>query len=125
MSPFKKFEEILAWQKARQLCKEIYLITNTGKFGNDFSLKDQIRRSRVSVMANIAEGFDRRGDKEFARFLNISKASLSEVKSHLYVDYDVDYLTDEKLNFLFPQIEEVGKLISGSIKYLKEPKTKD
>ena len=75
-------------------------------------------------MANTAEGFDRRGDKEFARFLNISKASLSEVKSHLYVAYKVDYVTDEKLNFLFPQIEEVGKLISGLIKYLKEPETK-
>ena len=124
MSSFKKFEEILAWQKTRQLCSEIYLITNTGKFGNDFSLKDQIRRSAVSVMANTTEGFDRRGDKEFARFLNISKASLSEVKSHLYVAYKVDYVTDEKLNFLFPQIEEVGKLISGLIKYLKEPETK-
>ncbi|WP_317898793.1 four helix bundle protein [Aurantibacillus circumpalustris] len=120
MGSFKKFEEIVAWQKARLLTKEIYLLSNKGKFEKDFSLKDQVRRSAVSVMANIAEGFDRRGDKEFARFLNISKGSLSETKSHLYVALDVDYINEDTLNVLAEKIDEIGKLISGLINYLKK-----
>ena len=119
MGSFKSFDEIVAWQKARVLTKEIYLVTSLLKFDKDYSLKDQIRRSSVSVMANIAEGYDRRGDKEFIRFLNIAKGSLSEVKSHLYVAFDIDYIKEEKLNTLFILIDEIGKLISGLIKYLK------
>jgi four helix bundle protein len=120
MTSFKTFEEIIAWQKARILTKEIYLISCKGKFDKDFSLKDQIRRSAVSVMANIAEGYDRRGDKEFVRFLNISKASLAEVKSHLYVAFDVGYLDEEALSALIVSADEIGRLISGLIKYLKK-----
>jgi four helix bundle protein len=119
MTSFKSFEEIIAWQKARILTKEIYLLSNVGKFEKDFSLKDQIRRSAVSVMANIAEGYDRRGDKEFIRFLNISKGSLAEVKSHLFVAFDVGYLKEEVLNDMLTRSDEIGKLISGLIKYLK------
>ena len=119
MASFKSFEEIVAWQKARILTKEIYLISIKGKFEKDFGLKDQIRRASVSVMANIAEGYDRRGDKEFVRFLNISKGSLAEVKSHLFVAFDVGYINDETLKHLNEMTEEVGKLISGLIKYLK------
>ena len=119
MESFKNFEEIVAWQKARILTKEIYTISNKGKFDKDFSLKDQIRRSSVSVMANIAEGYDRRGDKEFVRFLNISKGSLAEVKSHLFVAFDVNYLNEEELKGLIENIDEIGKLLNGLIKYLK------
>ena len=119
MTSFKSFEEITAWQNARILTKEIYLHSNVGKFEKDFSLKDQIRRSAVSVMANIAEGYDRRGDKEFIRFLNISKGSLAELKSHLFVAFDVGYLKEEILNRILADINEIGKLISGLIKYLK------
>jgi four helix bundle protein len=119
MSAFKSFDEIIAWQKARELTKIIYLISATSKFDKDFSLKDQIRRSSVSVMANIAEGYDRRGDKEFIRFLNIAKGSLSEVKSHLFVAFDIEYIAQDKLDTLFLLIDEIAKLISGLIKYLK------
>lgn len=119
MASFKTFEEILAWQKARLLTKEVYLLTNTGKFEKDFSLKDQVRRSCVSVMANIAEGYDRRGDKEFVRFLNISKGSLAEVKSHLFVAFDVGYIDESTNRKLGDEIDEVGRLISGLIRYLK------
>jgi four helix bundle protein len=127
MSAFKSFDEIIAWQKARELTKIIYLISATSKFDKDFSLKDQIRRSSVSVMANIAEGYDRRGDKEFIRFLNIAKGSLSEVKSHLFVAFDIEYIAQDKLDNLFLLIDEIAKLISGLIKYLKtnlKPKLK-
>lgn len=120
MTSFKSFEEIIAWQKARILTKEIYVISNKGSFEKDFSLKDQIRRSAVSVMANIAEGYDRRGDKEFIRFLNIAKGSLAEVKSHLFVAVDVGYINNEVLDSLISSINEIGKLISGLIKYLSE-----
>jgi four helix bundle protein len=119
MGAFKSFEEILAWQKARELTKFIYIVSSSDKFDKDFSLKDQIRRSAVSVMANIAEGYDRRGDKEFVRFLNIAKGSLSEVKSHLFVAFDIGYVNNGKLESLFNLIDEIAKLISGLIKYLK------
>lgn len=120
MTSFKTFEEILAWQRARALTKEIYVISNGLKFDKDFSLKDQIRRSSVSVMANIAEGYERRGDKEFVRFLNIAKGSLAEVKSHLFVALDVGYIKDEKMKNLILQIDDIARLISGLIKYLKQ-----
>ncbi len=119
MGAFKSFDEILAWQRARELTKLIYIVSSSDKFDKDFSLKDQIRRSSVSVMANIAEGYDRRGDKEFVRFLNIAKGSLAEVKSHLYVAFDIGYVNKEKLESLFSLIDEIAKLISGLIKYLK------
>ena|SRR6218665_2988809 len=119
MSSFKSFDEILAWQKARELTKQIYLVSASPAFEKDFGLKDQIRRSSVSVMANIAEGYDRRGDKEFVRFLNIAKGSLAEVKSHLFVAVDINYITREKLDVLFLLVDEIGRLISGLIKYLK------
>ena len=120
MASFKTFEEILAWQSARSLTKDIYILSTREKFNNDFSLQDQIRRSAVSVMANIAEGYERRGDKEFVRFLNISKGSLAEVKSHLYVAFDVGYINEETLQSLSGKIDETGKMLSGLIKYLKQ-----
>ena len=119
MASFKSFEEIIAWQKARILTKEIYLTTNKGKFEKDYGLKDQFRRASVSVMANIAEGFERRGDKEFVRFLNISKGSLAEVKSHAYVALDVEYIDEKIFNDFVLKIDEIAMLLSGLIKYLK------
>lgn len=123
MSSFKSFEEILAWQKAREMAKQIYLVSASSKFDKDFGLKDQIRRSSVSVMANIAEGYERRGDKEFVRFLNIAKGSLAEVKSHLFVSFDVGYIKEETLKGLILVIDEIGKMISGLINYLKKKTT--
>lgn len=91
MTTIKNFEGVFAWQKARELNKEIYLITNEGLFSKDFGLRDQIRRSSISIMSNIAEGFERRGDKEFIRFLNIAKGSCAELKTQLYAAIDVGY----------------------------------
>jgi four helix bundle protein len=129
MGSFKSFEEILAWQKARELCKEVYDISLNEGFKKDYGLVDQIRRASVSVMANIAEGYERRGDKEFVRFLNIAKGSLAEVKSHLYIAFDLNYITTSEKDELFAITDETGKIISGLISYLKKnigkPRTND
>ncbi len=83
MPTFRRFEDIQAWQKAREITKFVYSLTKKGEFARDYGLRDQIRRSSVSIMANIAEGFSRRSDKDFANFLNISRSSVAEVQSHL------------------------------------------
>jgi four helix bundle protein len=85
MGKIVKFEDIEAWNKARELAKEIYAVSNEGPFARDFGLLDQTRRAAVSVMSNIAEGFERGGDVEFRRFLSIAKGSAGEVKAQLYV----------------------------------------
>src|SRR5688572_31973655 len=85
MAGFRKFEDILAWQKARHSTRLVYQATAKGVFARDFDLRGQIRRASISIMANIAEGFGRRSDKEFANFINIAHGSATEVQSHLYL----------------------------------------
>jgi four helix bundle protein len=120
MSKIQKFEDILAWQKARELAKEIYAQTRTGVFAKDFGLRDQIQRASVSIMGNIAEGFDRGGDKEFTQFLSISKGSCGEVKSHLYVALDQRYVNSTQFDQLYNSADEVGRLLAGFMSYLKQ-----
>jgi len=108
-----KFEDLIAWQKARQLTKVIYEITNQGSFSKDYGLKDQIRRAAVSVMSNIAEGFDREGNTEFHRFLVIAKASCAEVRSQLYVALDVGYLAQDQFAEVMNLINETGRVLNG------------
>ncbi len=93
MAIIKRFEDIEAWQKARVLTREIYRTTAMGEFARDFGLKDQIRRAGVSSMSNIAEGFEREGNKEFVQFLSVSKGSTAEINSHLYVALDANFIT--------------------------------
>jgi four helix bundle protein len=119
MTAFKSFEEIVSWQKARVLCKEIYILSSNDKFAKDFGLRDQIRRSAVSIMANIAEGYERKSDGDFKRFLNSSKGSLAEVKSHLYIALDLEYISDDKFKKLASDIDEINKTLYGLINYLK------
>lgn len=88
----EKFEDIKAWQIARELVREIYRITNKDEFAKDFGLKDQIRRAAVSIMSNISEGFERGSDKEFNQFLNYARGSSAEVKSQLYIASDLGYI---------------------------------
>jgi four helix bundle protein len=120
MSRIEKFEDIMAWQKARELTKEIYKCSRVGEFARDYGLKDQIRRASVSAMANVAEGFERGGDKEFLQFLSTSKGSCGEVKSHLYVALDQEYITAPGFNQLYSQASEVSRLLSGFMDYLRE-----
>ena len=88
MAKIEKFEDIQSWQKARTLTKEIYGVTLTGAFAKDFGLRDQIRRAAVSILSNIAEGFERGGDKEFLQFMAIAKGSAGELRAQLYVALD-------------------------------------
>lgn len=119
MPTFKRFEDIEAWKKARIVTKEIYLLTMKGAFAKDFGLVNQIRRAAVSIMANIAEGFGRRSDKEFANFLNISHASTAEVQSHLYVALDLNYINQEEFNQAYDLLSETSKMTVNLANYLK------
>lgn len=119
MAGFKKFEEIKAWQKARKATKKVYEITSEGKFIKDFSLRDQIRRSCVSVMANIAEGQGRNSDKEFANFLNIAHGSIAETQSHLYVALDLEYLNQNDFKEVYDLLEEIAKMTMALMKHLR------
>ncbi len=120
MAAIEKFEDIKAWQEARELLKSIYEITSKGNFSKDWELKNQIRRSAVSVMSNIAEGFDRSSDKEFIQFLRIATGSCSELKSQLYAALDQKYIINELFSKIYQKATEVTKLINGFIRYLKK-----
>jgi four helix bundle protein len=119
MARIERFEEIEAWKSARSLTKSIYDLSSLGAFGKDFALRDQIRRAAMSVMANIAEGFERGGDKEFLQFLSVAKASCAEVRSHLYVALDQNYLSAQQLDDLIEQSQGVGRMISRFMDYLR------
>lgn len=108
-----KFEQLVAWQKARELTKELYETTAYGRLAGDYGLAGQIRRASVSIMANIAEGFDRPSSKEFLRYLGTAQASCSEVRSHLQVAADVGYLTEESFHRLRLRAVEVSRIIAG------------
>ena len=109
----ERFEDFIAWQKARQLSRKIYQATNLPGFSRDFGLKDQIPRSAISIMSKIAEGFERGRAAEFHQFLSIAKASCAEVRSQLYVALDVGYLDETTFERLTEQAKEVGRLIGG------------
>ncbi|KKR54101.1 MAG: S23 ribosomal protein [Parcubacteria group bacterium GW2011_GWA1_40_21] len=111
----EKFEDIIAWQKSKELTLLIYKAFSIGK---DFRFKDQIQRACVSIMNNIAEGFERRGDKEFKHFLFIAKGSCGEVRSMLYLALDLEYLNKEQYGKYYNLSVDVSKLLSGFIKTL-------
>jgi len=120
MPTFKRFEDIFAWQKARETTKLIYRATSDGSFSKDFGLRDQLRRASVSIMANIAEGFGRRSDKEFANFLNMAHASAAECQSHLHVALDLEYLSQDSFDFLYLQFDECSRMIIGLSHHLRK-----
>ncbi len=124
MAKINRFEDIQAWQKARGLNNCIYNLTKNSNFSKDFSLRDQIRRASVSIMANIAEGFGRRSKKEFANFLNMAHGSAAEAQCHLYVALDQKYISQEIFDTTHAKIEEVSRMIQGFMKYLNELKSK-
>src|SRR5690606_30296927 len=119
MGRFQRFEDIEAWQLARKLTRDVYRMTNNGTFQRDFGLRDQLRRAAVSVMANIAEGFERGGDREFRQFLAIAKGSIGEVRSHLYVAYDAGHITQEQLDHAHAVSRDVTNMLGGLMRYLK------
>jgi four helix bundle protein len=119
MAKIERFEDIEAWKRARVLTGRVYSLTNAGAFARDLGLRDQIRRACVSIMSNIAEGFERGGgDKEFARYLSIAKGSAGEVRAQLYVALDATYLTQSEFDELAQLAGEVSKLLSRFMQYL-------
>lgn len=114
----KKFEDLESWKKARELTNTVYEATAAGRFSRDFGLKDQIRRASISILSNIAEGFERGGDKEFLQFLAVAKGSCGEVRAQLYIAADQGYLHPDLFEELSKNAEEIGRLISGMMRYL-------
>src|ERR1041384_1616343 len=112
MSKVERFEDLIAWQKAR-LTRRVYELTRIGGWAKDFGLSSQIQRASVSIMSNIAEGFERNRHGEFHQFLSTAKASCAEVRSQLYVALDVGYLSDEEFKTVLAQAEEVGRIVGG------------
>jgi four helix bundle protein len=113
MPKIEKFEDLIAWQKARELTRDIYQVTREGKFSRDFGLIGQIQRAAVSIMSNISEGFERYGQKEFHQFLSMAKASCAEVRSQLYVAFDIGYLDETQFRKLIKQTQELGRIIGA------------
>ena len=120
MATFHQIEEIEAWQSARKLSRAVYHASQYGAFAKDYSLKDQIRRASVSVMSNIAAGFERDGKREFLQFLAMAKGSVGEVRAQLYVALDQAYITNDTFMGLNNQARETGRLLAGLIQYLRQ-----
>ena len=119
MAKIDKFEDLEAWRLARALTLKIYTATRTGEFAKDFGLKDQIRRASVSIVSNIAEGFDRKSNKQFIQFLEIASGSSSEVKALLYVALDVGYISQDQFSDLFADASRVGQMLTKLLQYLR------
>jgi len=113
MSRIGCFEDIIAWQKARELNKQVYKTTQQRDLSQDFGLKSQLQRASVSIMANIAEGFERNKRGEFHQYLSTAKASCAEVRSHLYAAFDAGYLGDAQFQTLMEAAQEVGRILGG------------
>jgi len=113
MALIERFEDIQGWQEARKLVKMVYSLTAKDAFAKDFGMKDQIRRASVSVMANVAEGFDCDSDLEFARFLGYARRSAVEVQSILYAALDVGYITQQEFDTHYEQARKAKALIGG------------
>jgi four helix bundle protein len=112
---FVNFEDIIAWQKSKELTLSVYKVFKNNR---DYGFKDQIQRASVSIMNNIAEGYERRGNKEFKQFLYIAKGSSGEVRSMLYIGKEMNYLTNEEFEKMFNLSIEISKILSGLIKTL-------
>jgi len=115
----QSFEELKVWNTSRKFVKEVYEMTSKNPFKNDYGLKDQIQRASVSIMNNIAEGFERDNNKEFIRFLKFSKGSAGEVRSLLYVALDLQYIDKTEFNDKYNSAVDIITQIANFIKYLK------
>ena len=119
MAAISRFEDIEAWKTARRLTNSIYAHSNLAGFNKDFGLRDQIRRASVSVMSNIAEGFESRTDVQFINFLGMARASAGEVRAQLYVALDQKYITEEQFKDTYATAETCARQIANFIKYLE------
>lgn len=124
MGTIVRFEDLDAWKIARELTREIYRVTSDGQFARDFCLRDQIRKASVSVMSNVAEGFERDGNREFCNFLSIGKGSAGEVRSQLYVALDQNYISEGDFELLHRKASDCGRVIAGLSNYLRSSEIK-
>jgi four helix bundle protein len=116
----EKFEDLIAWQKAHSLAINIYQLTSKEQFSRDFGLKNQIQRAAVSVMSNIAEGFERYSRPEFRQFLSISRGSVAEVRSQLHIAQSLNYISKQEFATAYSLCRDVGNLIGGLRKSLEK-----
>lgn len=119
MATFQRFEDIDVWQRARLVCKAVYRESRSGEFKRDRGLSDQVQRSAVSVMANIAEGAGRGGNREFVQFLVIARGSAAEVRSHLYVAMDAGFITPDTFSTIMGETRQIELMIGGLIKRIR------
>jgi len=115
----KYFEDLEVWKEARHLTRQVYQLTSNSKFSKDFGLRDQIQRAAVSIMSNIAEGFERGGNQEFIQFLYIAKGSCGEVRAQLYVALDQGYVAQKEADELIKSCRQLSVKISNLIDYLR------
>jgi four helix bundle protein len=118
MAKIERFEDTTSWQKGRELNQLVYRASREGDFMRDFGFRDQIRRASVSITSNIAEGFERGGDKEFLQFLSNAKGSCGEVRSQLYIALDERYIDKARFESMYHMTVETSRLISGLMSYL-------
>lgn len=116
MATITRFEDIEAWQLGRELKRLVYRCSKTGEFARGFTLKDQIRRAAISIAANIAEGFEREGNREFIQFLSTSKGSCGELQHHLYTAVDESCIIQQQFDDLYGRAREVARITGAFMK---------
>ena len=121
MAAFVRFEDIAAWQQGRSLVNEVYRLSRSGLFAKDYGLREQMQRAAVSICSNIAEGFERRGNKEFIKFLWIAKGSAAEVASQLYHALDLGYITQKQFEESYGAAKKIGATIHRLITSIQNP----
>lgn len=119
MAKVERFEDLEAFKVARELARTVYSLTESGKFARDFVLRDQVRRAAVSILSNIAEGFERRTDREMHRFLRNSRGSCGELRAQLYVALDQNYLTHEQFLAASDLTGRIGRMLTNFMAYLQ------
>lgn len=124
MSEIKRFEDIVAWQKARVLRSEVYQVSRSGGLAKEFEMRDQLRSAALSIMSNIAEGFERDGNREFRQFLATAKGSCGEVRSLLYAALDEDYLNQTAFQRRYDMTVELGRILNGFMRYLRQSESR-
>jgi four helix bundle protein len=124
MPTINRFEDIEAWQKGRELTRLLYQVTADPRFDRDRSLRDQLRRASVSILSNIAEGFERGGNREFRQFLSQAKGSSGGIKVQLYVALDAKMISEEQFDDLYSLATDVGRLVGGFVRYLSDSEIK-
>lgn len=124
MAIAKRFEDLDVWIAAKDVAVLVYKITENEHLKKDFGLKDQIRRASISVISNIAESFERNGNREFIQFLSIAKGSAGEVRAQLYIIRELNFINEEEFVLLYEKVTQVSKMLSGFINYLKQSELK-